>query len=250
MLSTFKNYVKEHLHFASAKEKNAVDAYNIWAKNYDSQPGNLMLDIDELTLSKLLKQVAVSNRKIADIGCGTGRHWQKIYAENPASLDGFDVSAGMLSRLKEKFPQANIHQITNNLFNEIPSQSFDVVISTLTIAHIADLAQALTAWSRILKTESDLLITDFHPKTLAFGGKRTFMSENGLISVQNFVHYTSQIKDILAQLGFTLIAQEEIFIDETFKHYYAAKNALAVYETYKGFPILYGLHFRRNNAAA
>lgn len=250
MLGTFKNYVKQRFHFSPVKEKNAVDAYNIWAKNYDSQPGNLMLDLDEITLHKLLQQVSIANRKIADIGCGTGRHWHKIYTKSPSGLVGFDVSAGMLTRLKEKFPLAETYQITNNLFSNIPAQSFDVIISTLTIAHIADLTQALTAWNRILKTESDILITDFHPKTLAFGGQRTFMSESGLIAVQNFVHYTSQIKDLLAQFGFTLIAQEEIFIDETFKHYYAAKKALNVYETYKGFPILYGLHFKRSNATA
>jgi ubiquinone/menaquinone biosynthesis C-methylase UbiE len=245
ILATFKNYVKQTFLTNQIRERNPVDAYDIWAKNYDQQPGNLMLDIDEVTLSKMLHKIVITNKKIADIGCGTGRHWPKILKQNPTQLIGFDVSKGMLMQLKTKFPQAETHQITNNLFQSIPSHSYDVIISTLTIAHIKNIEQALVAWNRILKANADIIITDFHPKTLAFGGKRTFMSGNGLIAVQNFIHHTYLIKEILEKFGFELIAQEEVFIDESFKHYYVAKNALKVYETFKGFPILYGLHFKR-----
>jgi ubiquinone/menaquinone biosynthesis C-methylase UbiE len=245
MIATLKNYIKQTFLPSQIKEKNPVEAYDIWAKNYDAQPGNLMLDVDETTLNKLLKNVNLAGKKIADIGCGTGRHWEKILAKNPADLVGFDVSEGMLTQLKEKFPQANVKRITDDLFSDIPKKTFDMIISTLTLAHIKDIIPALNAWTRILKDKSDIILTDFHPKTLGSGGKRTFMSESGLISVQNFVHYIEPIRLILAQHGFALFAQEEIYIDETFKHYYENKNALKVYETYKGFPILYGLHFKR-----
>jgi ubiquinone/menaquinone biosynthesis C-methylase UbiE len=126
MIGTFKNYLKQTFFNPPIQEKNPVEAYNIWAKNYDAQPGNLMLDVDEITLAKLLKNVNLVDQKIADIGCGTGRHWAKILAHNPADLAGFDVSEGMLNQLKEKFPQANVKHITDDLFSDIPDQSYDM----------------------------------------------------------------------------------------------------------------------------
>jgi ubiquinone/menaquinone biosynthesis C-methylase UbiE len=207
MIRTLKNYLKHNFLSSPLREKNPEEAYNIWAKSYDAQPGNLMLDIDEMMLEKLLENTSVLNRKIADIGCGTGRHWARILAEKPSKLVGFDISEGMLMRLKEKFPQADTKRITDDLFGDTPDSSFDMVISTLTLAHIRDIAPALGAWARILKNKSEILITDFHPKTLASGGKRTFISENKLIAVQNFVHHTDQIKSALSQHGFSLISE-------------------------------------------
>jgi hypothetical protein len=43
------------------------------------------------------------------------------------------------------------------------------------------------------------------------------------------------------------VAEEEIKIDETVKHYYAQQNALKVYEQFKGFPVIYGIHLKRGD---
>ena len=92
MIATLKNYVKQHLFPSAIKEKDSVEAYDIWSKNYDEQPDNLMLDLDEAVFTKLLASLPIQNKKVADIGCGTGRHWQKILNLRPAKLTGFDVS--------------------------------------------------------------------------------------------------------------------------------------------------------------
>lgn len=247
MIAELKNYVKQHLFPSPVKEKGSVEAYDIWSKNYDEQPGNLMLDLDEVVFSKLLENLPIHNKKVADIGCGTGRHWQKMLNLRPAKLTGFDVSSGMLRRLEDKFPQAQTYQITDNLFKDIPAKSYDAIVSTLTVAHIKNIGEALKAWCRILKQEGDIVITDFHPSTLAFGGKRTFKHNHAYIAVQNFVHLTSTIKEILLDNHFKLVAQEEMRIDESVKHYYEEQKALHVYESYKDFPIIYGMHFRRGN---
>ncbi|MES2418175.1 MAG: methyltransferase domain-containing protein [Bacteroidota bacterium] len=245
MINTLKNYMRQHLFPRPIKEKDSVEAYDIWAENYDVQPGNLMLDVDETLFSQLLNEVKLTGKEVADIGCGTGRHWPKIEAQRPNNLTGFDVSGGMLQRLTEKFPSAKTQKITNDLFTNIPDQSYDVIISTLTVAHIKNIELALKAWCRILKKDAEIMITDFHPKILAFGGKRTFIHRRQLIAVQNFVHYINAIKEILLANGFAEVLHKEVFIDESLKHYYVQKNALTVYETYKGFPLIYGLHFRR-----
>lgn len=222
-----------------------MEAYDLWAENYDSQPGNLMLDLDDLLFTKLLETADIKDKLVADIGCGTGRHWAKIFEKGPAELTGFDVSPGMLKKLNDKFPDAQTQVITDNNFIFVDDSAFDVILSTLTVAHIENIEEALEAWCRLLKYKSDIIITDFHPDALSFGGKRTFKHRNAQIAVRNFVHSTIAIKKILARNDFYVVHEEERKIDEQVMHYYLNQDALSVYEKFKGFPIIYGIHFRR-----
>lgn len=247
MIETLKKIIRKSPFYSPIKEKGSVEAYDIWAENYDVQPGNLMIDMDEELFSGLLNGVELKNKQVADIGCGTGRHWDKLFKLNPAGLTGFDVSSGMLKRLNEKFPKAHTHQITDNLFSSIADNTYDVIVSTLTVAHIEDIEQALQAWSRILKKNGDIIITDFHPNALAFGGKRTFEHHKTQIAVQNFVHYVYDIEEILQKNNFHVVKKDERVVDESVKHYYEAKNALPVYEKFKDSRIIYGIHLRRHN---
>jgi ubiquinone/menaquinone biosynthesis C-methylase UbiE len=246
LIATFKKYIKQHIFTPQIKEREVVEAYDIWAEDYDAQPGNLMMDLDELLFAKILATIDIKNKQVADIGCGTGRHWAKIFENSPAGLTGFDVSPGMLAKLKEKFPAAKTHTITDNHFSTIEDKTYDVIVSTLTVAHIENLEEALNAWCRILKQQGDIIITDFHPDALAFGGKRTFKHQDTLIAVRNFVHPTARIKEILLKNGFNLINEDERKIDESVKHYYEEKSATLVYEKFKGFRIIYAMHFRRS----
>jgi ubiquinone/menaquinone biosynthesis C-methylase UbiE len=244
-ISTFKQKIRRLFFSPVIKEHEVVEAYDIWAENYDSQPGNLMLDLDQIVFSELLERITIKNKEVADIGCGTGRHWPLILRKQPVSLTGFDVSPGMLGKLKEKFPTAHTHVITDNFFSLIPDAFYDVIVSTLTVAHIEHIEEAINTWCRLLKPNGDIIITDFHPDALASGGQRTFKHENGHIAVKNFSHATNTIKDVLLKNGFTPVGETERKVNESVKHYYTAQNALHVYDQFKGFSIIYGIHFRR-----
>ncbi|MES2274841.1 MAG: class I SAM-dependent methyltransferase [Bacteroidota bacterium] len=244
MLHELKRYLPKRLHPSYIPETEAGAAYDIWSENYDNQPGNLMLDLDEVIFRRMLARTDLKNKNVADIGCGTGRHWHKIMQSQPQHLTGFDVSAGMLNRLKEKFPGAETQLITNDKLPNIPTDNFDVIVSTLTVAHIKNLDDALLNWCRIVKNSGDILITDFHPDALAMGGQRTFKHGNGHIAVRNFVHKLPNIKAVLGLKNWQVVNEKQIVIDESLKHYYESQNALHVYDKFKGMPIIYGLHFK------
>lgn len=248
VITAIKNYLRDHATAPAVIEKNSSEAYDLWAENYDHQPGNLMIDLDEKLFAGMLNDLAIANKNVADIGCGSGRHWAKIFQKQPKALTGFDVSEGMLHKLKEKFPQANVQHIKGDLFSDVPDASFDAIVSTLTVAHIEDIETAMQSWGRILKPNADILITDFHPHILAYGGKRTFRHQHKSIAVKNFVHPVYSIVGILQGCGFHLIAKEELIIDESMRNYYEAQNALPVYNKYKGFQVIYGIHLRRGHA--
>jgi len=245
VIEILKRIIRKSTLYSSLREKGSVEAYDLWSENYDAQPGNLMLDMDEGVFSALLEGIDLENKQIADIGCGTGRHWAKILENKPLYLTGFDVSSGMLSRLQKKIPQAHACKITDDLFSDIPDAKYDMIISTLTVAHIENIAEALQAWCRILKNDGDIIITDFHPDALALGGKRTFEHHKTQIAVQNFVHYVHDIEEILLKNNFHVVKKYERIVDGSVRHYYLAKNALHVYEKFKNSPIIYGIHLRR-----
>jgi ubiquinone/menaquinone biosynthesis C-methylase UbiE len=247
MIATIKNYLQKRI--PAPSEKPAVEAYDAWSAGYDSQPGNLMLDLDEQIFTGIIKNISLKNKKVADIGCGTGRHWQKLYASKPNLVIGFDVSEGMLNQLKRKFPDALTKLITGNTLHMVPGDFVDCIITTLTIAHIKNIDEAIGAWSRIMKKGGYLLITDFHPAILAKGGKRSFRHQGKSMSVINYVHPLEKVKNICTKYGFTVIKQEEKYVTEEVKHYYETQNALHVYERFKGMPVIYGLLLKKEHAA-
>jgi len=248
MIGNIKNY----LYGKIANDPTArpvVEAYDTWSSSYDDQPNNLMLHLDEIIFNSLLQHVELENKLVADIGCGTGRHWNKIYQRSPALLTGFDVSAGMLKQLHLKYPSAITRQVTDDILSGIPDESFDCIISTLTIAHIKDLEIALDSWCRVLKHGAHLVITDFHPATLARGGKRSFTHGNRSLSVINYVHPLNELILKLNSRGFDLIRLEERKVDASVRPFYEKQHAMAVFEKYEGMPIIFGLHLKKKNAA-
>ncbi len=243
MIEIIKNFLQKKA------AQPAAAAYDTWSASYDHQPGNLMLDLDEQLFAELTKNTPLQQKKIADVGCGTGRHWPRIYAAQPALIMGFDVSAGMLAQLALKFPAAVTQQITDNRLQMVPDAFADCLLSTLTVAHIKNIEEAIAAWVRITKKDADMFITDFHPDMLAKGGKRSFRHQGKSLSVVNYVHSLPKLKKIFARYGLRVMQQIERTVDEEVKHYYAAQDALPVYERFKGMPVIYGLHVKKTDAA-
>jgi ubiquinone/menaquinone biosynthesis C-methylase UbiE len=221
------------------------DAYNLWANCYDNQPGNLILDLDEEIVSGMLEEINLGGKTVADIGCGTGRHWPKIISKGPSRLVGYDVSEGMLKKLQQKFPYPETYLLKGTDLPNLEDNSCALVFSTLTIAHIKDIPASLKEWNRVLKANGEMIITDYHPVALQNGSKRTFRHNNKTIAVRNFIHSIDEIRRIAGQLSLVEIRFTERMIDEAIKEYYEAQNALHLYEKFKGTPVIYGIHFKK-----
>ena len=231
------------------EETDPAAAYDIWALSYDHQPDNLMLALDEGLCADLFRQAAPGGRVVADIGCGTGRHWAKLLSYRPARLVGYDVSSGMLDILKKKYPQAETYLLQGGLLSELPDGSVDLLVSTLTIAHIPDVVAALKEWNRVLMPGGEMIITDYHPTALARGGQRTFRAGSEVIAVRNHVYPIKKVRAIAGRLGLQEVSVVERKVDETMKPYYEKQQALATYQRFLGVPIIYGIHLKKFDVA-
>jgi len=206
-----------------------------------------MLALDETVFSELLEDVDIQGKSVIDIGCGTGRHWKKILEKSPAALTGYDVSEKMLEILQQKFPTAITHLLHEDKLRETSDNSVDVLVSTLTIAHIENVETAMTEWDRVLKPGAVVLITDYHPMALQKGGKRTFSYNGKTVSVKNYIHSIEKLQAIAGQLHWQSLRLVERVVDEILKPYYEKENALNVFESFKGSPIIYGLLFKKKD---
>lgn len=229
------------------KEKEPGAAYDLWAAGYDNQPGNLMLDLDEVLFGNLLSRVPIEGKTVVDIGCGTGRHWRKILDRQPHSLIGYDVSAGMLQKLKAKFSGATTYLLREEWLPEQGNSSCDLIISTLAVAHIAELEKAFTEWNRVLRPGGEIIITDYHPLALTKGGKRTFTHHGKTVMVKNYIHPVEKVRQLAGQLGWEEIRFVQRCIDDSVKDYYEKQNALPLFESFRNVPIIYGIHLKKKD---
>jgi ubiquinone/menaquinone biosynthesis C-methylase UbiE len=243
------NKLRQYIRPSLRKESEPAAAYDIWALSYDHQPDNLMLALDEELCGGLLARTIVTGRVIVDIGCGTGRHWKKLFDRRPSRLIGYDVSEGMLDILRQKYPQAETYLLSDQHLPEVAHASCDLVLSTLTIAHIPDLGAALTEWCRVLKPGGEMIITDYHPTALIKGGQRTFRKGDKVIAIKNHIYSVPEVLAMAQALGLEKLSLIETRIDDTMRPYYEKQNALPVFNRFRGVPIIYGIHLKKTDAA-
>jgi SAM-dependent methyltransferase len=91
-----------------------------------------------------------------------------------------------------------------------PTESFDLILASLMVGHLHDLAGWVSEVWRVLRRGGHLLYSDFHPLGAAAGWQRTFKTAAG----QSFAvrHYSRSIADQRAALvgsGFVIQAMHE-----------------------------------------
>lgn len=123
---------------ATSKEELAT-VYGEWAERYDKDLIDEMGYVAPVIASQLLqKYVTDLNARILDAGCGTGLAGADLHQNGYRNLEGFDYSAQMLEKAKDKGVYTRLHQgdLTGRL--ELEDNSYDAIISvgTFTCGHV------------------------------------------------------------------------------------------------------------------
>ena len=137
------------------------EGYDLWAEIYDGEL-NPLVHLEEPLVRGWLASVA--GLKVADVGCGTGRHTAWL-AQAGAGVDAYETSPGMLAKAKAKLVGRSVHFIQHQLPNPMPveSETYDVALFALVADHLADLNGAFCELHRILKPGGSLIFTVLHP---------------------------------------------------------------------------------------
>jgi ubiquinone/menaquinone biosynthesis C-methylase UbiE len=166
-----------------------------------------------------------------------------MYDHRPAQMIGIDASEGMLEQLRQKHPRATVMQNKGNQLFTIEGSTIDVLVCTLTIAHIKNIEELFEDWNRLVKQDGNIYLSDYHPILLQNGGKRDFSLNGEKYSIINYVHSLNKIKTLALKYGWRLKLEEQKWIDEEVKCFYEKQGAMSVYNKFKGSPVIYGLHF-------
>lgn len=159
---------------------------------------------------------SIEHCAILDLGCGTGLELEEYFALNPsANIMGIDLSSGMLTALKNKFPDKTLDLICGSYF-DIPfgSSRFDAAVSVQSLHHFAA-EQKLLLYKKLfhsLKKDGYFVLTDYFAESEAleqeyFENFRQLKSEQG-ITDSGFYHYDTPLtidheREVLKSAGFS-----------------------------------------------
>lgn len=153
---------------------------------------------------------------ILDLGCGTGLELEEYFKLNPsASMTGIDLSQGMLSALKDKFPGKTLELVCGSYF-DIPFgiDRFDAAVSVESLHHFTA-EQKLFLYQKLfrsLKADGYFVLTDYFAESEAFEQEyfqtlQRLKSEQGVIDGR-FYHYDTPLTvghetEVLKLAGFS-----------------------------------------------
>jgi ubiquinone/menaquinone biosynthesis C-methylase UbiE len=132
-----------------------AEAYDSWAPYYD-EPGNQMIEIEEPCVREILDGLPVG--VALDAACGTGRH-SAYLASLGHRVIGVETSPQMLAQARERVPGAEFYEA--DLHNiPLDDDSVDLVVCGLALMHVPDLARAMAEFTRVLRPNGHLVISD------------------------------------------------------------------------------------------
>ncbi len=131
---------------------NALSTSSIFTKHYELAAQDIVSHCSQGTL--------------LDIGTGPARLLLKLHQQSPGMrLVGIDSSAAMITEAKQNVAQAGLSEfieVKEGSANSIPfpDQSFDIVVSTVSMHHWKESTACLNEVYRVLKDNSYALIYD------------------------------------------------------------------------------------------
>lgn len=146
-----------------------ADGFDRLAYTYDARFSNdpVLLLESVATLTALPR---LEGRRVADLGCGTGRYTLQLPRLGAAQTIGIDLSPQMLdvARAKARRSEQPVAFRLGDLKKEIPLADdwLDVAICALTLTFLPDLECAFSAIARRLRAGGTLVISEVHPHGL------------------------------------------------------------------------------------
>ena len=184
------------------KKQRIVADYNDIAKEYDRDfstdtSDNKYIDIFLDSLDGL---------RVLDAGCGCGRDY-KYMVQKGFSVDGIDLSSGMLKIAQEKLPNGKF-ELMDMTDLTYPDDKYDGILCNHSFFHIPvkEIPKTLLNFKRVLKNNGNLLLI------LNEGDGETMIEEPYRPETYLYMNYFSmeQIKGLLQKYEFKIISATRV----------------------------------------
>ena len=146
--------------------------FDIAAASWDEQPARVKLAQD--IAQAVSAQIALTaEMDVMDFGCGTGL-MTVLLQPRVRSITGVDTSPGMLDVLRQKIDQLKLSNVRAALLDEDKAEelqgSYDVVVSSMALHHIADLEPVFRQFYDVTNPGGYLGIADLDSEGGRFHG--------------------------------------------------------------------------------
>ena len=190
---------------------NVKDAYNIWARQYDTDQ-NKTRDLEGISLRKTLSEVNFNN--CLEIGCGTGKNTEWLVTK-ANQIKAVDLSDEMIKVAKTKINSEKVRFIQADVTRDwtFVNERFDLITFSLVLEHIEDLSDIFQKLSKATTGSGLVYIGELHPFRQYNGSKARFETSDGLNTVTCFNHHISDFTDAASKHGFEIINLSEYFDD-------------------------------------
>ena len=185
-----------------AKVYNSEEGYDIYADHYDAS----LAFLDGFERDRLLAMMGdVSGKRVLDVGCGTGRMIENL-KKFGAKTVGLDVSKEMLRVARKKFLSTELvlGEVENLPFEDL---TFDMVIATFVIVHLADLRLAFEEVYRVLKDDGIFILTNINQRK----APKLKIGKDEIV-IKSFYHRPEIVLQELKDCFFEI--EKEEFIDQ------------------------------------
>jgi len=143
------------------KARTARALYKRIGKRYSQNRPLAISDYTELpTVIKLAGNV--KGKRVLDAGCGPGRHSKKLLARG-AHVTGIDISREMVETAAKHCNGRGEFFQADFLKADLQSETFDLIIASLTLMYSRKLTPIFANFSRWLKPGGRLLFSLYHP---------------------------------------------------------------------------------------
>ncbi|MEE9170040.1 MAG: class I SAM-dependent methyltransferase [bacterium] len=204
---------------------SAEEGYDRWAASYGEELTAVQV-LESPILVELIPDV--KDRRVLDLGCGTGRVSELAMAHGAKITVGVDLSREMLQRAVGSTKSTKSFWLAGDgLHLPFVSESFDVIICALTMGHLRDIEGGLAQIHRVLRLGGTLLLSDFHPYATFRGDTRSFLNP----------------KD-----GKTYAIEQHCHL---FEHYFECFNKLGIHledlrePQFEGFPLVFVMRAKK-----
>jgi ubiquinone/menaquinone biosynthesis C-methylase UbiE len=182
-----------------AERIDAQQAYELWARSYDTTP-NPLLALEERSLLSVFGNPVSKN--IVDLGCGTGRWLTRLEQSSAASLTGVDSSAAMLAEARRKCRPSTRLVHASCTATSLPDRQTDFVLASFLLSYIEDLEKFADEAARILRPGGTLIVADIHPDAVSYGWRRTFRSPVGVFEIETYEYSLQELFSAMAGARF------------------------------------------------
>src|SRR5580700_7581445 len=195
------------------------DGYERWAPTYDHLP-NPLLAREERYVVPLLP--SLRNCCVLDLACGTGR-W--------------------LTRLSGRVVQGDCLRLP------FQSSIFDFSICSFALGHFQDLRSAAAEFSRVMKPDADLFVTELHPEAYARGWRTGFRDEQSAVQLHTLPHSVEDIFSAFNSAGCGCITHVGLCLGEPERLIFADAGRQHLFQAACRVPAVLFCHFKRVSKA-